>query len=371
MLSKPAKSAYLIAGHGLEAIPGDTFPVPEGCYIVVKAKIGELTDSIDFHRQVSRLCDIDHKKLEDPKKYEDDIVNAIKSNRVYKPGEDCPNFRYRLVACDKKEYNKCGTYGSGVINLKKLQTSKLCANPLGPYLRFNSAQDPIDFISNLYENSILPTKRKVELYLKGENRAHLQYVVNDVLKEDYDVSNVNNDDLNSYELDQDELDYAVTTAQQQHRLTTSECLKLLLQAPELIDTDQRTLCKLHPGAYYNFVCRQIENVTNALDQTTHIKPSSKNNVTKTFLSRLSNTIHYRKPQTKRYDLTRKIRNLTHKMDNARPGFLKKSTMERKQRKKMLRRNNLRQSTRNKLKEEINTWKNTSKKLIRTLQHAHQ
>jgi len=152
----PSK-AYWISGHGGEPNDGSTFTVPPGCIIVVKVSPGEI--SYGYERIAVNL-DVD--KLKDPIRNSNYLIDNFGPIAIFKPGDQCPYFFYELLYCfpyapkpGKDRYNECRTFGSGVIDFDKITEKKSSDEPV-------PEGDLIEYMTNLYNNSVYPTKKQVK-----------------------------------------------------------------------------------------------------------------------------------------------------------------------------------------------------------------
>jgi hypothetical protein len=101
-------TAYGIFGHGEEynydrfrdtdkVIVPDNFIVPENCIIIVKATPGERTYFTNVRNNLNKLFAPEKEVIyKDPLNHMSEIINDFGSVRVYKPGDECPNFIYQL-----------------------------------------------------------------------------------------------------------------------------------------------------------------------------------------------------------------------------------------------------------------------------------
>jgi len=221
------KRAYWISGHGADPTSGDTFIVPAGCTIVVKATPGESSYIAD--KVLRSLCKSNPKKLKNPLHYIPYIIKKFGSVIIYEEGEECPNFEYTLKNCFPGEINNvkdnyalCAEFGSGVMDIDRI--SKFKRNCTGAYIdtsSINCITHVIDTILSLYNNSVYPTIEDLQPIIK-ENSEYLL-----ALRGTY--------------------------------------IDLQKHVFEKIDPytyiKQEDLCNKLPGVYYNFVCRYRERVS--------------------------------------------------------------------------------------------------------------
>lgn len=284
--------AYLIGGHGSEL---DTyFIVPDGCTIVVKMAVGELNIIGNYNKAVTGLCSIDKESLLDPERYSNTIIKNIGSVAIYKAGDKCPSFEYSLTAC----FNRINL-NTGIINdyysycMLKLGVSDITSNnslcdiyttiPKNVVKYITKASNQFSAISN--DNKII--KFISDFYNLSEypRKDEVITILNEIKK---DVpSKLSGNERITYYLDK------------------------LENHKKLIIT-QEDLCKINPGIYYNFVCRQKENIfpTN-LNSVVSLINRKNNIVGKVLRNRISETFR-RKPYIKKYYNSPSIR---HEMTN--------------------------------------------------------
>jgi len=221
------KRAYWISGHGLDPESGETFTVPAGCTIVVKATPGESTYIPE--KLLRKLCKSNPKKLKNPLHYIPYIIKQFGSVIIYKEGEECPNFEYTLKNCFPGEINNvkdnyalCSKFGSGVMDIDRI--SKFKRNCTDAYIdtsSINCITDVIDTILSLYKNSVYPTIEELEQIISEDSKylLTLRGTYIDLQKRVFET-------INPYTF-----------------------------------IKQEDLCNKLPGVYYNFVCRYRERVS--------------------------------------------------------------------------------------------------------------
>jgi len=170
------KRAYWISGHGLDPESRETFTVPAGCTIVVKATPGESTYIPE--KLLRKLCKSNPKKLKNPLHYIPYIIKQFGSVIIYKEGEECPNFEYTLKNCFPGEINSvkdnyalCSEFGSGVMDIDRI--SKFKRNCKDSYIdtsSINCITDVIDTILSLYTNSVYPTIEDLEQIISEDSK---------------------------------------------------------------------------------------------------------------------------------------------------------------------------------------------------------
>ena len=214
---KPS-TAYWIAGHGEEINYNNTFKVPPGCVIVVKATPGEVIMEDAYNTFINTLCVMDKEKLKDPLTNSNYLIEKFGAVSIFKPGDDCPIFHYTLISCASSmgsPFSQCNPHGSGVIAIDEKIEEDICEfqKKVGP------SGDAVNFISSLYENSALPTKTQVQ------------------------------DAIANLKIDTDKISW-------QMKDDLSKVDHIIRRISSLWKIDQSTICNtLGPGVYYNFICR--------------------------------------------------------------------------------------------------------------------
>jgi len=232
--SKPLANAYFVAGHGG---PGtNTFTVPKGCIIVVKAKEGMTTSDLMF----SKVCELTIDELKNPLKYADKLINTFSSLAIYKEGDECPNFTYTAISCTgsgSAGYKRCDSFGSGILDLTKIKLTKCTTGSNREdelsSLTFENDTQIGDYVANLFINSIFPTKTQVEKNIFTTTGFFTKTKI---------------------------VDPNIGTAGEP---TTVGKINKILNVINA-ETTQQVLCKKSPGVYYNFVCRGTRETMNIL-----------------------------------------------------------------------------------------------------------
>lgn len=246
--------AYWLLGHGNED-GTRRFIVPKNCIIVAKAQFGESTLVTAEHRKkLTKLSDeintshtiIEYDKkdqsenlkinaygkdwvkiwqkgntteqmIKDPINNKKELYARFGTVAVYGPGDECPFFNYSLASCyPSSNITMCADFGSGVRDIEsKMTDTKNMTN-------FDSIKDTkediIEYIANLYSNSVYPTRTII-------------------------IENLNK----LYDLKQNEINATISV---------SEKIKFMFDnLTDILYISQESLCKLFPGIYYNFICR--------------------------------------------------------------------------------------------------------------------
>lgn len=201
---------YLIGGHGDESLT-ETFIVPKGCTIVAGNPAGVGIDPYDTANLYSSLIvkntisTLSTPSAKEHIKKIDKSINKekIKSLVIYNEGDKCPLFTYRLFALCA---NIILPYFNGIIDvdIQKEVIPQLWSIDLSTVTNSNT-------LSELYRYSVYPTPNEVLLYNTDGNDTKI---------------------INTW----------------YHNKS--------------IDITQKELCDLYPGVYYNFVCRNIQEIRN-------------------------------------------------------------------------------------------------------------
>jgi hypothetical protein len=231
-----AANAYTILGHGSE---GDsTFILPANCMVITLAHPGELIYINVLYEYFATMATMDMNILLNPLEHMEELTKHFEPLTFYMPGSKCPDFRYTLAGVYKtKAENGSSVYqayepGSGVVNIATLQKEKLDDEyGLGiPQDRINTFtdEDITDSILNQYRNSLWPRKNLIERII------------------DHDI-------IDTLELSEEE-----PYEKYQYALET------LYTSPNIIENQSFLTNMLPPGVYYNFVCRDIQDIHNIL-----------------------------------------------------------------------------------------------------------
>ena len=229
ILRKTVPNVYLIGGHGEENINHavkNTFIVPKGCTIVVgkqSAQImtSDILSSIYEQMKILGISVLEH-PIENISKLNKSIKKYIKSVAIYKEGDICPIFYYLLYSGGKLSKEVNGV----LTNFNGVidlhkQLSQVSSIDL---VKSDSNRYPntSNSLANFYKYSVYPTEAEVKLY--------------------------NNKDTI----------YAIT---------------------------QSLLCYMHPGVYYNFVCRKIFSESTTSKKNKNISHLHKNSKITTYTTK--------------------------------------------------------------------------------------
>ena len=216
--SPPGQGVYTIGGHGYQTKSLPSFVVPPGCTIIALAHTSEAT--IVGFESLKKLCSLPLHILENPHDNIPHLIDMFGSLAFYFEGQRCPNFEYHLSNCFAGKNSNvpfgCSISGSGVLDVRKMKRSSVCKNTVLDDVVVQSETTNIpNVIADMYTNSVFPTRSTI---LDAFNSRIGQIFQTNVEK----------------------------------GFTFLNVLKR-----ELMYTDQKTLCELFPGIYYNFVCRSI------------------------------------------------------------------------------------------------------------------
>jgi len=246
--------AYWLLGHGNEN-GTRRFIVPKNCMIVAKAQFGESTLVSAGHRQkLTKLSDeintshtmieydekdpseklkintygkdwvkiwqkgnITEQMIKDPINNKKELYARFGTVAVYGPGDECPFFNYSLASCyPSSNIKMCADFGSGVRDIESKMTDTEIMTKFDSIK--DTKEDIIEYIANLYSNSVYPTRTII-------------------------IENLNK----LYDSKQNEIN--ATTS-------VTEKIKFLFDnLDHILYISQESLCKLFPGIYYNFICR--------------------------------------------------------------------------------------------------------------------
>ena len=212
--------AYYIAGHGFEG--KGSFIVPEGCMIVVKQQHGELgytnLDNPD-NLELNLLKRLPLEVLQQPDLYTEEIIKSVGPVSIFKPGDRCPYFVYRLFACYEVR-SICHT-ASGVIDLEKFQNSK--DDKIVLKSKILSSDDILNERIKPFRHSIYPVYNQVnDLLFDDDKYPKFEETYNKLVFDvEFHVNNYTDKIKNKFKI------------------------------------SQKKLCELHKGVYYNFVCREL------------------------------------------------------------------------------------------------------------------
>lgn len=245
------RPVYFISGHGSEH--RGIFEIPYGCDIIVKNDSCTLALSTELNYMLNALLFMTQKTIRNPIKNMNELIRILGSVAVFtrdQPRVDehhpnfryhrntsrtCPNLQYQLLNLVFKE-DEHGKYisiddstGSGITEVSRLREARrgiLYAphrrimvydpdTPRGIEAARHNKNENIQFIVSLFQYSIYPEPRTIEIYLTGRWEEERQVELYDML----------------FDLDS------------QYYLTT---------------VSQKYLCYRYPGVYYHNVCRGIE-----------------------------------------------------------------------------------------------------------------
>ena len=144
--SPKSRESYLIGGHGSEDTRYSPIILPKDVYVVVKARAGEssmVEDNLDM-----KLCDLPDKVLQNPEKYPDMIYDAIGSFFLYKPGDECPNFKFSTVnAYMDSDIPNVKPKLSGIMNISSVKKKHYKDKKL---IRYVYPQNELEFVENMF-----------------------------------------------------------------------------------------------------------------------------------------------------------------------------------------------------------------------------
>ena len=228
-------TAYTILGHGANS--DVDFIVPDDCMVITVAHPGKLIGTSQFFRCIRNIMKMKMDVLLNPLRNKNILFKNFQGLKYYKPGSKCPNFTYQLSSIFHTSDNNDLRYlaflpGSGLTNVEQLQ--KESVHTVGKYYDkvFDmSFKDIKEYLESMYDISTYPTKVEIHDILKD---LHTEYIRFKSIDEESAIIN-----------------------------TYLYGLKMIYNSKRIIK-DQKSLCRDFPGIYYNFACRDIEDLTDLL-----------------------------------------------------------------------------------------------------------
>jgi hypothetical protein len=206
------------------------FIVPDNCIIIVRAKPGELSYSSLINPLLNKIGSVENQELyRNPLSNIKELINQLGPVSIYKPGDTCPNFEYKLLFnrrnVEPKHHIVSSHIGLHKIPLKNTITLR----------DYNHKYNIINTINEIYGESIFPKKETVN-----------NLILRNILK-------------------REPTDTETTTFKDMMAADKSDCGKLLDYIMHFFSVTQKQLLKIgddgiakRPGVYYNFVCRYVE-----------------------------------------------------------------------------------------------------------------
>jgi hypothetical protein len=249
------REAYLIGGHGTEDTRYSSIVLPDNVYVVVKAKAGESTmgeDNLDM-----KLCELPDEVLQNPEKYPEMIYDAIGSFFLYKPGDECPNFKFSTVnAYLDSDIPTVRSNLSGIMNTSSIKKQYTKDKTV---LRYVYPRNELAFVKDMFTNDNYSFKQ--QSYQKN-GKWSTKIVGTDIITEcaEHDIT-LRNEIVSKEEL--------VDTI---YRITDLDVYNTTMY--NILFTFGETELRTHGGVFYHLVCRYREGVSHKLYGT----PTSFNNV---------------------------------------------------------------------------------------------
>ncbi len=284
---------YAICGHGGEPI--ESFVVPKGCTIIVKANPGCYMSKYDYDRHLRTLfC---NKELSDI--LSDPVANiAVLSKTfgpvsIFKEGDECPNFMFRLLVDfpDKEKHKSNFSQMSGIIPIpSSSEYDTMCnaitgasntwlksKNIIPEYVpakitnaEFSRYTSLMDKMTNDQKPQILKmVNQLVETENKGRKARYNAIVKN--VKSGYIPIRL---DLPAKNILPIIYEYSIYPTKEEVITSVNESGEnpslqdIFMEGvfEELINIDLKTLFEKLPGTYYHFACRlsQDPNISQAL-----------------------------------------------------------------------------------------------------------
>jgi hypothetical protein len=168
------KKIWWIDGHGSDN-KGNTFIVPKNTFIIVKALPSESTktgDSGAYLNKIIKSLSLD--SLQNPIDFLEDLYKTFGNFSIFKPGDICPDFKYRLLTCydEVPRYDCCKTT-SGLLDIQQLKKNRVSIT--NPYY-FNtwypkSYSHYVNYFSNMFKYSEIPTSHNIKEYFNTHKEA--------------------------------------------------------------------------------------------------------------------------------------------------------------------------------------------------------
>jgi hypothetical protein len=242
ILGKKSKSqnikAYIIGGHGTEE-GNETFIVPPGCIVVVKAFAGSVTKAYSFLEK--GLCSLTPDILKHPITHYKDLEHVLGNLAIYKPGDVCPQFYYSLLQCykygDEDWWNTCNSFGSGVMDIDSIYADKGFLSCIKNSNRQN--QEKVNKSKFL----------NVQSSIYNNNNNHIKYdAIYEYLQKLY---------RHSIFPTTEEIKAIIDEAIQYEAGTYPDRAldEILNYIESELNITQEDLCYEYPGVYYHIICR--------------------------------------------------------------------------------------------------------------------
>jgi hypothetical protein len=230
-------ATYYIAGHGGEGDPDGKIVLPAGCTVIARAKPGQFSISKAVMEGAKKIfcevSDVYMQPLENMKK----VVNAFGSVAVYRPGDLCPNFKFKLLVTHWRRNTMIVAPVAGLIPIPEdpLDRALICNAYSAETKRLARTTPAMDVIPDLFQFSVVPTREQVV----------------EMIEEDSD----------SEDEDEDEDDEENENNKNKGVLTIEDVAgdddsDLFVTLSDLLDI-QADGSAGRPGIYYNFACRGV------------------------------------------------------------------------------------------------------------------
>jgi len=205
------------------------FIVPNNCIIVVKATPGEKTHSTAIFPLLNKIGSAENQELfRNPLLNTKALIKELGPVSIFKPGDKCPNFEYKLF------FNRDDIDTERNKTISHLGVIKTPIKTPIALVDYDADETIIDTIDNTYSESIFPSIKTVtntilSNMLEDKPSGKETETVNDLLSLD---------NPNGYGI----LDYV------KDMMATTQKQMLRIGADGIAQ---------RPGVYYNFICRRI------------------------------------------------------------------------------------------------------------------
>lgn len=166
MAAAPYPNAYYIGGHGGEG--AKTFTVPAGCVLVIKAKPGEYTVREKAQAYMRDLFCEPSDAFFRPVEEAAHVVSTFGSVAIYKEGDECPNYRYKLFGgyWRKRGYSFNPSAGLIPVPVRAAEGARLCRElQEARVVTASKKQHASSVLPRFYRHSIQPTMGDVAVMI--------------------------------------------------------------------------------------------------------------------------------------------------------------------------------------------------------------
>ena len=161
--------AYFISGHGNEG-EFKKITLPPGCTVIVKSKPGQLSISEVSAAAAKKMFCARNSIFLDPLHNLPQLVDTLGSVAVYSAGEECPNFKFKLLLThytskkpgQKQKLKVAPVSGLIPIPSTHAKQAALCAAFSKPYSLISPSTEAANVLPETYIHSVMPTRAEIE-----------------------------------------------------------------------------------------------------------------------------------------------------------------------------------------------------------------